>query len=130
MSLDALLNKPVGEKWSTDRTKFFVCRGVTIESLEFRVQPQIGSPPVAGGRSGRSVWHEKRIQIRVFLNNNSGKDKRINIRFEGVDGEKVFCVASIQALLNRETTINSVPSLLMSRRNDGPSNRVQSFVSR
>ncbi len=81
MSLDPVLDKPAGEKWTTDKTRFLVCRGVSIESLEFRVQPESSSP--------------KKVDIRVRLNNNSGKDKRTTVRFECVDDDKVLCIAVV-----------------------------------
>lgn len=100
MSLDLLLDKPVGEKWSTDKTKFFTCRGVTIESLEFRVQPE----------SESSV---KTVDIRALLNNNSGKDKRTFVRFEGVDGEKVVGVTIVQVNLNQGDTSKAHTMLVL-----------------
>lgn len=69
LSLDPLLEKPVGEKWSTDKTKLFSCRGVTIESIEFRVKPDQTTP-------------HKRVEASLRLNNNSGKDKFATFRFE------------------------------------------------
>ena len=81
MSFDPVLDKPAGEKWTTDKTKLFSCRGVTVESLEFRVRPDVGLP--------------KRVEIRTVLNNNSGKDKRTTVRFECVDDDKVLCIAVV-----------------------------------
>ncbi|HEY3351172.1 MAG TPA: hypothetical protein VGM13_15455 [Thermoanaerobaculia bacterium] len=90
VSLDALFEKPVGEKWTVDKMKTLMCRGVTIQSLEFRVQPESGSP--------------KKIDFRALLNNNSGKDKRTHLKFECLDRDTVVCVAIYQ--VNLETGDN------------------------
>jgi hypothetical protein len=90
MSLDPVLDRPAGEKWSTDKTRLFSCRGVTIEFLEFRVRPEPGLP--------------RRVEIRTVLNNNSGKDKRSTVTFECVDDDKVLCIAVVAPSLEQGDT--------------------------
>jgi hypothetical protein len=88
MSLDPLLDKPVGEKWSTDKTKVFSCRGVTIESMEFRVLPDQKTP-------------YKKIEVLLRLNNNSGKDKRANVQFQTSEGGEIAFIGGNQVKLEQ-----------------------------
>ena len=73
ISLDALREDPAAA-WSTEKTRLFDCRGVTIESLTLRL-----------------ISDEKatvtKLDYRFVVKNNSGKDKRVTVRTGLLKGE-------------------------------------------